>query len=171
MCPYSLPKPLRPFELCFKALTPLSCAAEATMQSQSRMALAVRRQCGPQACEVSSKLANAAAGSNATRGGHRVLRKVGLAERIPKRIIVFKNHRIPTLALQDFCNHMVKRHKLSILIGERSLQETYDMLKECWETFLKIFPMHNMAKRIADGTIDPSRAIPMYTHIDEGRGC
>ena len=64
---------------------------------------------------------------------------------------------------------MVERNKLYLLCGDHTLEETYAVLREFWETFLRIHPTYIAALLFADG-VDSSRCIPVYIHIDEGRG-
>ena len=105
------------------------------------------------------------------RDGHRSLRKHGLSEKLQISKIETGNAAgISIIKLSHHVQHMVDRKQLHRLLGGTSPEKVKPVLKSFWEIFLKLHPDCTVKKQFEDGTLQPETTIPVYFHMDEGRG-
>jgi hypothetical protein len=105
------------------------------------------------------------------RDGHRSLRKHGLSEKLRISKIETGNAAgISIIKLSHHVQHMVDRKQLHRLLGGTSPEKVKPVLKSFWEIFLKLHPDCTVKKQFEDGTLQPETTIPVYFHMDEGRG-
>lgn len=139
----------------------------------TNIAKAVRKQYGSLLVPLDANIAKVR-GKDEARNLNRIIKRNDLAEGIRISEIEAVGKRIPVLGIMDYVNHMVDRHQLFRLIGNRPTANNYgtaeDTLDEFWKHFLKVHPDYWLAEEFASGRMNPRRVIPVYTHIDEGRG-
>jgi hypothetical protein len=93
-----------------------------------------------------------------------------MAENIPIREIKIGSRSVPTLSVPTFIEHMVKQGRLSRLYGGMARDTVHENLQDFWKNFHTIRPSHFAKERFENGSMMANRTVPVYTHIDEGRG-
>jgi hypothetical protein len=113
-------------------------------------------------------------GKNAARNLHRLISKYNLAEQVRISEINAAGQSIPILDVRDMLEHMVSCGQLYRLMGNdasfNDLNKAGDTLEEFWKCYLRIHPDYWLASEFEAGRLNPRRVIPVYTHLDEGRG-
>ncbi|CAE7460163.1 unnamed protein product, partial [Symbiodinium microadriaticum] len=141
------------------------------------LAKAVSTAAGSSTCKAVQEISKARA-KDAENSVHKVLAKYNLALPIPLSPVEGTTalDGFPRLKPLHFLEHMLETGHLNKLLGGRSLASSGPMLLEFWQNYRCCYPdfeLYELAdgKAYGDGPpVDLSCCIPVYAHIDGGRG-
>ncbi|CAE7379915.1 unnamed protein product [Symbiodinium sp. CCMP2456] len=107
---------------------------------------------------------------DAESGAHRIFRQHGLAVNVTIDRLDLGNAPVlksfPFIKLSSWVTYLLDHNLLHKLTGIQDELYMGEVLVEFWARYRALFPQHDLWNH---SDIDLSRAIPVYTHTDEGR--
>ena len=112
--------------------------------------------------------------SNAESGAHIVFQKAGLASPVPISSVNLGGepafHKWPVLKFSDWLRYLIDTDRVGQqLCGVRSMNEVPSRLLTFWRRFEQLHPQHQVFEQARQSLIDLSKAVPVFSHTDEGR--